>query len=146
LPADLPAKGPISRFDTKEHADEAVTYPLPQLPGVTPLAVPIREVYPAPDSAVPHDGQPSPIGARLLPANRADRARRRAQIIRSASDARAPTRSVKPRVSAAPARQATRNSQPSVMERTALRLRQRRPAARRHSGEGPAPGRAMARR
>ena len=32
-------------FDTKEHADEAVAYPLPALPGVTPLTVEIREVY-----------------------------------------------------------------------------------------------------
>ena len=30
-------------FDTKEHADEAVAYPLPPLPGVTPLTVQIRE-------------------------------------------------------------------------------------------------------
>jgi hypothetical protein len=32
-------------FDTKQHADEAVAYPLPPLPGVTPLTVEIREVY-----------------------------------------------------------------------------------------------------
>ena len=32
-------------FETKEHADEAVAYPLPPLPGVTPLTVEIREVY-----------------------------------------------------------------------------------------------------
>lgn len=32
-------------FDTKEHADEALAYPLPSLPGVTPLTVDIREVY-----------------------------------------------------------------------------------------------------
>ena len=32
-------------FDTKEHADEAVRYPVPPLPGVTPLTVDIREVY-----------------------------------------------------------------------------------------------------
>jgi hypothetical protein len=32
-------------FDTKEHADEAVGYPLPPLPGVTPLTVEVREVY-----------------------------------------------------------------------------------------------------
>lgn len=32
-------------FDTKEHADEAVAYPLPPLPGVTPLTVQVREVY-----------------------------------------------------------------------------------------------------
>jgi hypothetical protein len=31
-------------FETKEHADEAVAYPLPPLPGVTPLKVEIREV------------------------------------------------------------------------------------------------------
>jgi hypothetical protein len=32
-------------FETKEHADEAVAYPLPPLPGVTPLTVEVREVY-----------------------------------------------------------------------------------------------------
>jgi hypothetical protein len=32
-------------FATKEHADKAVAYPLPPLPGVTPLKVEIREVY-----------------------------------------------------------------------------------------------------
>jgi hypothetical protein len=32
-------------FETKEYADEAVAYPLPALPGVTPLTVEIREVY-----------------------------------------------------------------------------------------------------
>ena len=32
-------------FDTKEHADEATRYPVPPLPGVTPLTVDIREVY-----------------------------------------------------------------------------------------------------
>jgi hypothetical protein len=32
-------------FDTKEHAHEAAAYPVPPLPGVTPLAVEIREVY-----------------------------------------------------------------------------------------------------
>ena len=32
-------------FETKEHAEEAVAYPLPPLPGVTPLTVEIREVY-----------------------------------------------------------------------------------------------------
>jgi hypothetical protein len=32
-------------FDTKEHADEAVAYPLPPLPGVTQLSLEIREVY-----------------------------------------------------------------------------------------------------
>jgi hypothetical protein len=32
-------------FDTKEHAEEAVAYPLPPLPGVTPLTAEIREVY-----------------------------------------------------------------------------------------------------
>jgi hypothetical protein len=32
-------------FETKEYADEAVAYPLPPLPGVTPLTVEIREVY-----------------------------------------------------------------------------------------------------
>jgi hypothetical protein len=32
-------------FKTRKHADEAVTYPLPPLPGVTPLTVEIREVY-----------------------------------------------------------------------------------------------------
>jgi hypothetical protein len=32
-------------FETKEHAEKAVTYPLPPLPGVTPLTLDIREVY-----------------------------------------------------------------------------------------------------
>ena len=32
-------------FDTKEHAHEAAAYPLPSLPGLTPLTVEIREVY-----------------------------------------------------------------------------------------------------
>jgi len=32
-------------FDTREHADEAAAYPLPPLPGVTPLTLEIREVY-----------------------------------------------------------------------------------------------------
>jgi hypothetical protein len=32
-------------FDTKEHAEEAAAYPVPPLPGVTPLTVEIREVY-----------------------------------------------------------------------------------------------------
>jgi hypothetical protein len=32
-------------FETKEHADRAVAYPLPPLPGVTPLTVEVREVY-----------------------------------------------------------------------------------------------------
>ncbi len=32
-------------FETREHAEQAVTYPLPPLPGVTPLTVQIREVY-----------------------------------------------------------------------------------------------------
>jgi hypothetical protein len=32
-------------FDTKENAEEAVNYPVPPLPGVTPLTVEIREVY-----------------------------------------------------------------------------------------------------
>lgn len=32
-------------FDSKEHADEALAYPLPPLPGVTPLTAEIREVY-----------------------------------------------------------------------------------------------------
>jgi hypothetical protein len=32
-------------FETKEHAEKAVAYPLPPLPGVTPLTVEIREVY-----------------------------------------------------------------------------------------------------
>jgi hypothetical protein len=32
-------------FETKEHAEEAVAYPLPPLPGVTPLTVEIREIY-----------------------------------------------------------------------------------------------------
>ena len=32
-------------FDTREHAEQAVSYPLPALPGVTPLSLEIREVY-----------------------------------------------------------------------------------------------------
>jgi hypothetical protein len=32
-------------FETRKHAEEAVAYPLPPLPGVTPLTVEIREVY-----------------------------------------------------------------------------------------------------
>jgi hypothetical protein len=32
-------------FDSKEHADQAIGYPLPPLPGVTPLTVEVREVY-----------------------------------------------------------------------------------------------------
>jgi hypothetical protein len=32
-------------FDTREHADKAAAYPLPPLPGVTPLTLDIREVY-----------------------------------------------------------------------------------------------------
>jgi hypothetical protein len=32
-------------FDTKEHAEEALRYPIPPLPGVTPLTAEIREVY-----------------------------------------------------------------------------------------------------
>lgn len=32
-------------FETREHADSAVTHPLPPLPGVTPLTVEVREVY-----------------------------------------------------------------------------------------------------
>jgi hypothetical protein len=32
-------------FETKEHAEQAVAYPLPPLPGVTPLTREIREVY-----------------------------------------------------------------------------------------------------
>jgi hypothetical protein len=32
-------------FDTREHAERAVAYPVPPLPGVTPLTVEIREVY-----------------------------------------------------------------------------------------------------
>jgi len=32
-------------FDTKEHAEEALRYPVPPLPGVTRLTVEIREVY-----------------------------------------------------------------------------------------------------
>ena len=32
-------------FETREHADEAAAYPLPPLPGVTPLTLEIREVY-----------------------------------------------------------------------------------------------------
>jgi hypothetical protein len=32
-------------FETKEHAEKAVAYRFPPLPGVTPLTVEIREVY-----------------------------------------------------------------------------------------------------
>jgi hypothetical protein len=32
-------------FETREHAEQAVAYPLPPLPGVTPLTLEIREVY-----------------------------------------------------------------------------------------------------
>jgi hypothetical protein len=32
-------------FETREHAIEALAYPLPPLPGVTPLTTEIREVY-----------------------------------------------------------------------------------------------------
>jgi len=32
-------------FDTKEHAEEAARYPVPPLPGVTPMTLEIREVY-----------------------------------------------------------------------------------------------------
>jgi hypothetical protein len=32
-------------FETREHAEKALAYPLPPLPGVTPLTVEIREVY-----------------------------------------------------------------------------------------------------
>ena len=32
-------------FETKADAEEAMTYPLPALPGVTPLTVELREVY-----------------------------------------------------------------------------------------------------
>jgi hypothetical protein len=31
-------------FDTREHAEEAAAYPVPPLPGVTPLSIEIREV------------------------------------------------------------------------------------------------------
>jgi hypothetical protein len=32
-------------FETKEHAEQAAAYPVPPLPGVTPLTLEIREVY-----------------------------------------------------------------------------------------------------
>jgi len=32
-------------FETKKHAEDALGYPLPPIPGVTPLTVEIREVY-----------------------------------------------------------------------------------------------------
>jgi hypothetical protein len=32
-------------FETREHAEQAAAYPLPALPGVTPLTLEIREVY-----------------------------------------------------------------------------------------------------
>jgi hypothetical protein len=31
-------------FDTREHAEQAMAYPVPPLPGVTPLTVEVREV------------------------------------------------------------------------------------------------------
>ena len=35
----------VAVFETKEHAEEALAYSLPPLPGVTPLTAEIREVY-----------------------------------------------------------------------------------------------------
>jgi hypothetical protein len=32
-------------FETRAHAEQAAAYPLPPLPGVTPLTLEIREVY-----------------------------------------------------------------------------------------------------
>jgi hypothetical protein len=32
-------------FDSKEHAESAAAYPLPPLPGVSPLKLEIREVF-----------------------------------------------------------------------------------------------------
>lgn len=32
-------------FDSREHAEEAAAYPLPPLPGVTPVKVELREVF-----------------------------------------------------------------------------------------------------
>ena len=32
-------------FETREHAEQAAAYPLPPLPGVTPLTLEIRVVY-----------------------------------------------------------------------------------------------------
>lgn len=32
-------------FETKDHAEKAAAYPLPPLPGVTPLTLEIREVF-----------------------------------------------------------------------------------------------------
>ncbi len=32
-------------FDSEEHAVEALGYPLPEMPGVTPVTVEVREVY-----------------------------------------------------------------------------------------------------
>jgi hypothetical protein len=32
-------------FRTREHAEQAAAYPVPPLPGVTPLTVEVREVY-----------------------------------------------------------------------------------------------------
>jgi hypothetical protein len=32
-------------FETRGHAEQAAAYPLPPLPGVTPLTLDIREVY-----------------------------------------------------------------------------------------------------
>lgn len=32
-------------FETKQHAEEALKYPVPPLPGVSPLTVELREVF-----------------------------------------------------------------------------------------------------
>jgi hypothetical protein len=32
-------------FDSKEHAEQAAGYPLPALPGITPLTLEVREVF-----------------------------------------------------------------------------------------------------
>jgi len=32
-------------FETRKHTEQAADYPLPPLPGVTPLTLEIREVY-----------------------------------------------------------------------------------------------------
>lgn len=36
---------PVIVFETREHAEQAAAYPLPPLPGATPLTLQIREVY-----------------------------------------------------------------------------------------------------
>jgi hypothetical protein len=37
--------GRVHEGSTKEHVGEAVAFPLPPLPGVSPLTVEVREIY-----------------------------------------------------------------------------------------------------